>query len=50
MMDRRVVIRDKQKVICHVCRKEKKPYVVFITDNIFSYLQHEQARPPKPMR
>lgn len=32
------------KKICHVCGKEKKPYVVFLTDSIFSYMQHEQAR------
>lgn len=33
-----------KKVICHVCGKEKKPYVVFMKDDIFSWLQHERAR------
>ena len=32
------------KEICHVCGKEKKPYVVFLKDDIFSFLQYEQAR------
>ena len=36
--------KEKQKVICHVCGKEKKPYVVFMKDDIFSWLQHKQAR------
>ena len=38
------MVKEKQKVICHVCGKEKKPYVVLITDDIFSYLQYKQAR------
>ena len=33
-----------KKLICHVCGKEKKPYTVFITDDIMSLLQYEQAR------
>ena len=34
----------KPKVICHVCKKEKKPYTVFMKNDIFSLLQYEQAR------
>ena len=37
------------KEICHVCGNEKKPYTVFITDDIFSFLQHEQAREDGPI-
>ena len=33
------------KEICHVCGKEKKPYIVFLkNDDIFSLLKYEQAR------
>lgn len=32
------------KEICHVCGKEKKPYVVFLKDDIFSLIHYEQAR------
>ncbi len=39
----------KKKEICHVCRKEKKPYTVFLTGNLFSFLQHEQAREDGPI-
>ncbi len=35
---------SKKKEICHVCKKEKKPYIIFMNDDIFSWLQHEQAR------
>jgi len=35
---------QKKKLICHVCGKEKKPYVVFMKNDILSLLQHEQAR------
>ena len=34
----------KDKLICHVCGKEKKPYIVFMNDNIFSWIQHDRAR------
>lgn len=37
------------KEICHVCGKEKKPYVVFLNDSIFSYIHHEQAREKGPI-
>ncbi len=33
-----------EKIICHVCKKEKKPYLVIMDDSIFSWLKHEQAR------
>jgi len=32
------------KKICHVCGKEKKPYTVFLKNDIFSLLKYEQAR------
>ena len=32
------------KEICHVCGKEKKPYTVFLKNDIFSLLKYEQAR------
>lgn len=34
----------KEKPICWVCKKEKKPYVVFMNSDVFSYLSYEQAR------
>lgn len=37
------------KEICHVCKKEKKPYLVIFDDNIFSYLNHEHAREYGPI-
>ncbi|HDK42156.1 MAG TPA: hypothetical protein ENG87_02150 [Candidatus Pacearchaeota archaeon] len=33
-----------KKEICHVCGKEKKPYTVFLKNDIFSLMQYEQAR------
>jgi len=36
----------KKVKICHVCKKEKKPYTVFLTDDILSLITHEQAREP----
>ena len=33
-----------EKEICHVCGKEKKPYTVFMKNDIFSFLKYEQAR------
>lgn len=32
------------KKICHVCGKEKKPYVVFLNNDVLSLISHEQAR------
>ncbi len=37
------------KEICHVCGKEKKPYEVFMDDNILSYMNHTQAREKGPI-
>ena len=31
-------------VKCHVCGKEKKPYTVFMENDIFSLLQYHRAR------
>lgn len=33
-----------EKLICHVCKKEKKPYIVFLDNNILSLLNHQHAR------
>lgn len=33
-----------KKKICYVCKKEKKPYTLFITNDIFSIIQYQQAR------
>ena len=33
-----------EKKICHVCKKEKKPYTLFIKNDIFSFLQYKHAR------
>ena len=30
--------------ICHVCKKEKKPYTVIMTDNILSLIEYQTAR------
>jgi len=35
---------NKQKEICHVCKKEKKPYLKIMDSNMLSFLTHEQAR------
>lgn len=34
----------KEKLICHVCGKEKKPYTVFIKNDIFSLTEYMHAR------
>lgn len=34
----------KEKLICHVCGKEKKPYIVFMKTDILSFLRYEEAR------
>ncbi len=34
----------KEKKICHVCTKEKKPYLKIMDRDIYSFLRHEQAR------
>ena len=38
-----------KKEICHVCGKEKKPYTVFLTNDLYSFLQHESAREDGPI-
>lgn len=37
------------KEICHVCGKVKKPYTVFLTDDILSYIDYESAREDGPI-
>lgn len=37
------------KEICHVCKKEKKPYAVFLKGDIMSFLIHDQAREKGPI-
>lgn len=37
------------KEICHVCKKEKKPYSVILTDSIMSILDYKQAREKGPI-
>ncbi len=37
-------VATKEKKICHVCKKEKKPYLKIMDMDIFSFLKHEQAR------
>ena len=34
----------KEKLVCHVCGKEKKPYAVILDNNILSFLRYESAR------
>ena len=33
-----------EKKICHVCKKEKKPYIKFMDSNIISFMEHDRAR------
>ncbi len=35
--------------ICHVCKKEKKPYLVILDSNIMSMINHDQAREKGPI-
>lgn len=35
--------------ICHVCKKEKKPYTVFLTDSLLSIIEHYTAREDGPI-
>ena len=37
------------KEICHVCKKEKKPYTVILTNDIFSLMSYEMAREDGPI-
>ncbi len=37
------------KEICHVCGKEKKPYVVFLDDSIMSIIDYDAAREDGPI-
>lgn len=38
-----------KKEICHICKKEKKPYIVIMDYSIFSFLQYESAREEGPI-
>ena len=33
-----------EQEICHVCKKEKKPYTVFLKNDIFSFIYYTRAR------
>ena len=33
-----------EKEICHVCKKEKKPYTIFMNNSIMSFIENQQAR------
>jgi len=35
--------------ICHVCGKEKKPYIVILDNNVLSLMHHEMAREDGPI-
>lgn len=39
----------KEIEICHVCKREKKPYIVLITNNIMEHLNYKQAREDGPI-
>ena len=46
------MVKDKQKQpkeICHVCGNEKEPYIIFMKDDIFSFLQYQNAREDGPI-
>ena len=34
----------KQKLICHICGKEKKPYTVFMNTDVLSLIKYQTAR------
>lgn len=38
-----------KKEICHACKKVKKPYVVIMTNDAFSFIEYEQAREKGPI-
>ncbi len=38
------MVKENKKIICHVCGKEKKPYTVFLKNDIFSLSKYKQAR------
>lgn len=38
-----------KKKICHVCGKEKKPYLLVMDNSVFSFLQYEHAREDGPI-
>ena len=38
-----------KKEICHVCKKEKKPYTIFMTNNIFEIIHYHKAREKGPI-
>ncbi len=38
-----------KKEICHVCKKEKKPYIVFMNMDIMNMISHDQAREDGPI-
>ena len=40
---------EKKKEICHVCGREKEPYLVFMKDCISDLITHEMAREDGPI-
>lgn len=38
-----------EKEICHVCKREKKPYTFFITNDIMSLVDYKMARQTGPI-
>jgi len=48
-MVRRTLKEENEMEICHVCKKDKKPYVVFMDSNMLSYIEYEQAREKGPI-
>ena len=43
------IVKINKKEICHVCGKEKKPYMVIMDSCILSYLTYKQAREKGPI-
>ncbi len=38
-----------KKEICHVCKKEKKPYIKFMNMDVLNMIEHDQAREGGPI-
>ena len=38
-----------EQEICHVCGKEKKPYIIFMDSNVLSFIEYQQAREKGPI-
>lgn len=42
-------IKTKKTEICHVCKKEKKPYIVFMNMDLMNMIHHDMAREKGPI-